>query len=215
MAAPAGLAFDGSGNLYAVNWGNATVAKFAPSGSGSVFASSAGLNHPAGIAVNGGGNLYVASYWTTTIEKFSSSGADLGVFASGLATPDGLAFDSAGNLLVVNQNMNTIVKVGANGSGSVFATGGMNEPDFIARTDQLHQGEQHNQPESERQLGRRYGAKRLGHDSLEQHRDGNQRRSAWQQPFFGKDPHRESGRPSDDQQRRKHAHVEWRQRGGH
>ena len=46
---PIGLAFDGSGNLYAANANSGTIERFTPGGAASVFANT-GLNHPIGLA---------------------------------------------------------------------------------------------------------------------------------------------------------------------
>ena len=84
---PGGIAIDGSGNIYAANWGTNTVEKFSSTGTDlGVFAAS-NLNHPAGLAFDRNGDLYVANYWGTTIEEFSPGGTDLGTFASGLNAP--------------------------------------------------------------------------------------------------------------------------------
>ena len=49
LSNPASLAFDITGNLYAVNYGDNTIERFTPGGVGSVFAST-GLSGPAGLA---------------------------------------------------------------------------------------------------------------------------------------------------------------------
>jgi DNA-binding beta-propeller fold protein YncE len=76
---PQGLAFDSSGNLFAVNYGDngpighATVEKFAPDGTSSLFANSY-MYRPADLAFDSGGNLYVASTGNSRIVKFDSTG---------------------------------------------------------------------------------------------------------------------------------------------
>ena len=82
-------------NLYVANFGNNTIEKFTPGGSGSVFASS-GLSNPVGLAFDSAGILYAANFGNNTIREFSSSGTDLGIFADssdGLNEPVFLAFD--------------------------------------------------------------------------------------------------------------------------
>jgi hypothetical protein len=102
---PTGLAFDKAGNLFvssddAVGY---SIQKFAPDGSGSVFANS-GLNAPHALAFDKDGNLYVANAQNATIEKFTPDGVGT-VFADasdGVAHPADLLFDVAGNLFVTN-----------------------------------------------------------------------------------------------------------------
>jgi sugar lactone lactonase YvrE len=125
-----GLAFDGSGNLYAAN--NNKITKYSPTGVGSVFATS-NLLAPEGLAFDSSGNLYVSSFSFGTIEKISPSGADLGVFASGLPNPMGIAFDNNGNLYVVNStNTGTITKITPGGIASIFTSSGLQNPTDIA-----------------------------------------------------------------------------------
>jgi sugar lactone lactonase YvrE len=134
---PAGLAFDGSGNLYVANTGGGlqgspSIEKFSSSGTGSVFTTS-GLSYPADLAFDENGNLYVANAGNNTVEEFNSSGTG-SVFAtatSGLDSPFGLAFDSSGNLYVANYS-NTILKFTPSGTGTVFATSGLDNPQALA-----------------------------------------------------------------------------------
>ncbi len=122
LSLPEGLALDSAGNLYVANYGNNTIARFTPSGVGSVFAST-GLNGPTALAFDKAGNLYAANYWGNNIEKFSPGGVG-SVFASaGVSYPLGLAFDSAGNLYVANAGNVNVLKLTPSGVGSVFVSG--------------------------------------------------------------------------------------------
>ena len=92
LTEPAGLAFDGAGNLY-VSTGN-TIMKFGSAGgTGTVFASQ-GLDEPEGLAFDSAGNLYAANLGDGTIEEFDPNGNG-SVFASGLGQPYFLAFGPA------------------------------------------------------------------------------------------------------------------------
>ena len=62
------LAFDGSGNLYAANYGTNTVSKFAP-GSTTPSATLTGLDGPWALAFDGSGNLYVANAGNGTVSE--------------------------------------------------------------------------------------------------------------------------------------------------
>jgi len=83
-----GLAFDGSGNLFASNTNN-TIEKITPGGVVSVFAST-GLSAPQGLAFDGAGNLFVANFGSDTIEKFAPGGAG-NLFATTPSGPAALA----------------------------------------------------------------------------------------------------------------------------
>jgi sugar lactone lactonase YvrE len=119
---PSGLAFDSTGDLYVANLGDGHIDRFAPGGTGTVFAT---VSTPEGLAFDSAGNLFVSSEnpansSDSTIVKLTSNGT-ASVFASGLDFPNGLAFDSAGNLYVANTDNSTIMKFASNGTGSLFA----------------------------------------------------------------------------------------------
>jgi sugar lactone lactonase YvrE len=131
-AQPTGLVFDDSGNLY-VSSDNASgysILKFAPDGTGSIFADS-GLSGPHGLVFDTAGNLYVANAKNNTVVKFTQDGVGT-VFADGadgLAKPFDLAFDTAGNLYVSNgyggpAGNGSVLKFRPDGRGSVFADRG-------------------------------------------------------------------------------------------
>ena len=122
---PAGLAFDGAGNLYVACNGYATasnaVVRITPGGSVSIFAT--GFNSPCGLAFDRLGNLFVANYWGQTISKITPNGT-VSTFASGFSGRlSGLAFDAVGNLYAVNLDGYVIEKITPGGSISTFATG--------------------------------------------------------------------------------------------
>ena len=140
-----GLAFDSAGNLYAaegaVDFGIATILKFAPDGTRTVFAGPCEFaegEYPVGLAFDSSGNLFVS------IETFSDPGADsivyfspTGVkstFATGLTFPRGLAFDSSGNLFVAEANAipdgDILQFPPGGGSPTVFASG-FGRPEFL------------------------------------------------------------------------------------
>lgn len=105
MAHPADLLFDAAGNLFVSNaFGGPTrtgsVQKFAPDGTGTVFADSR-FSTAYGLAIDAAENLYVSNFVGNTVLKFAVDGTYLGVFASSpLEGPHGMFFDSDGNLLV-------------------------------------------------------------------------------------------------------------------
>ena len=70
VANPTGLAFDQAGNLFVASDSapDFSILKFAPDGSGTVFATS-GLDAPHALAFDEDGNLYVANAQDNTIEN--------------------------------------------------------------------------------------------------------------------------------------------------
>ena len=129
---PTGLVFDDAGNLYVSsdNPPRDSILKFAPDGTGSIFADS-NLSGPHALVFDTAGNLYVGNARNNTIVKFTPDGVGT-VFADaadGLATPIDLVFDTAGNLYVSNvyggsEGNGSVLKFTADGVGSVFADTG-------------------------------------------------------------------------------------------
>jgi len=132
-AKPTGLVFDDAGNLYVSsdNPPGYSIQKFAPDGTGSIFATS-GLSEPHALVFDTAGNLYVANQANNTVEKFTPDGVGT-VFADandGLVSPIDLAFDTAGNLYVSNayggpERHGSVLKFTPDGVGTVFADTGL------------------------------------------------------------------------------------------
>ena len=123
----AGVAVDGSGNVYIADQVNCRVRKVTGGiittvagtgtcgfGGDGLSATSANLYWPSGLLVDGGGNVYIGDYYNCRVRKVSggvittiagngscTSSGDGGLATSaGLNYPDGLAFDNAGNLYI-------------------------------------------------------------------------------------------------------------------
>ncbi len=137
--APAGVAVDGSGNVYVGDYGKDTIRKITPDGVVSTFAGTADgpvgstdgtgaaaqFNWPDGVAVDGSGNVYVADSGNSTIRKITPAGvvttfagtAGVSGGADGIGTaaqfyyPNGVAVDGAGNVYVADSWNNTIRKI--------------------------------------------------------------------------------------------------------
>ena len=153
LKAPAGLAFDSTGNLYVADQDSNVVLKVTPGGTLSVFAGIVGsegsptpgpatsstLRQPVGLAFDAVDNLYISDPNNYVVERVTPDGT-LSIFAgivgfkgsptpgsatsSALGAPYDLAFDSSGNLYIADSFNSKVVKVSPSGTLSVVAGSG-------------------------------------------------------------------------------------------
>ncbi len=134
--APAGLTFDGQGDLFIADTYNSVIRKYTSNGSVSTFAGnstggfldSTALNakflQPQALVADSAGNVYVGDYANARVRKIGTDGnvttlAGNGVHAyidSDAGTPEfyspwGLAIDSKGNIYVADSRNNVIRKI--------------------------------------------------------------------------------------------------------
>jgi sugar lactone lactonase YvrE len=135
---PAGLAVDGSGNVYVADSGNHTIRKITPAGGVTTLAGTAGssgstdgtgsaarFKNPRGVAVDGSGNIYVTDMDNHMIRKITPAGVVATLAgtaglpgsnnatgsAAGFNSPAGVAIDSSGNVYVSEERNHTIRKI--------------------------------------------------------------------------------------------------------
>lgn len=147
MGGPAGIAFDGAGNLYITDVTNSRVRRLTPGGIISTYAgngargysgdggpaTSASLNQPYGVAVDPSGNLYIADRNNNRIRQVSPDGTITTVVGNGTAGfsgdggaaatamlngPLAVTVDSAGNFYIADTLNNRIRKV----NGGIITT---------------------------------------------------------------------------------------------
>ena len=145
---PAGVAVDGSGNVYVADSDNHTIRKITSGGIVSTLAGLAGslgsadgtgsaarFNYPFGVAVESSGNVYVADYSNHTVRRITSGGmvstlaGSTGIFGGqdGTAStarfyfPRGVAVDGSGNVYVADYFNHTIRRITSGGIVSTLA----------------------------------------------------------------------------------------------
>jgi sugar lactone lactonase YvrE len=153
MNIPAGLAFDGRGNLYIADRANQRVRKVdtkgiitTVAGNGTAGfsgdggpATKASLNLPSGLAVDSKGNLYISDRSNNRvrvvnskgiIKTFAGNGKDgyhgdnISALKATLDKPFGLALDKDNNLYIADRGNNRIRKVDSSGLISTVAGDG-------------------------------------------------------------------------------------------
>lgn len=148
---PAGLAFDGSGDLWVANEGNNTLVEYTPSqlaasGSPTPTATisangSHSLDVPVGVAFDSSGDLWVSNAANSSLVEYTATQLGDGTggptpnvtltsdASASLDSPMGLAFDGSGNLWVANQANDSLVEFT---SSQLSATGSPTPTDTVA-----------------------------------------------------------------------------------
>ncbi|MDP6455978.1 MAG: T9SS type A sorting domain-containing protein, partial [Candidatus Marinimicrobia bacterium] len=134
---PAGVAVDGSGNVYVADQFNHLIRKITSAGvvttlagSGSIGSedgtgTAASFYWPFGVAIDGSGNMYVADYYNHKIRKITSAGVvttlagsgsvgsddGTGTAAASFNKPSGVAVDGSGNVYVADEHNHKIRKI--------------------------------------------------------------------------------------------------------
>jgi len=145
FSGPAGVAVDGSGNLYVVDSQNDLIRMVTPGGVVTTLAGNAGVaseqdgpgatayfDQPVGIAVNSAGTLaYVTDSASGYIRKLVISGGTATV--STVAGPInggvyGITLDAAGDVFFTSTGLNAVFELPAAGGGVTFLAGNFNFP---------------------------------------------------------------------------------------
>ncbi len=122
---PAGLAFDGAGQLFIANHGSGmmrqgNILKISPTGERLLFAED--LNGPTALAFDAQGDLYVSEFHGNRILRITPAGL-VSVFVDNIPTPAALAFDLNGYLYTASSTEGTVYRVSPMGNVELFARG--------------------------------------------------------------------------------------------
>jgi sugar lactone lactonase YvrE len=145
---PAGIAIDGSGNLYVADVAGNTIRKINPTGQVTTLAGLAGsvgsqdgassnarFSQPGGVSTDLAGNVYVADTGNAIIRKITPAGVVTTIAGSAsnrgnrdgpgsaawFNSPDGIAADGSGNVYVADALNATIRKIAPDGTVSTLA----------------------------------------------------------------------------------------------
>jgi sugar lactone lactonase YvrE len=146
---PAGLAFDGKGDLFVADPVNNRVIEYSPSAptsypqAGTVVAGAGGqgsglnqLYYPNGVALDAAGDLFVADSGNNRVVEYTYNGATGSYGSSGkvvagtgtagsgltqLSDPLGIAFDASGDLFVADSGNNRVEEFAYNSTAGSYA----------------------------------------------------------------------------------------------
>ncbi len=109
---PAGLAIDGSNNIYVTDTTANTVTQVIAAGgytTSNGVGTSGGFSAPQGIAIDGAGNLFVADSGHNVVKEIVADGgyATVKSIYNSTTSPGGVAIDGSGNLFITYPNSTT------------------------------------------------------------------------------------------------------------
>lgn len=131
LLAPAGIAVDGSGNLYIADTGNKRVLFVPYNGStwvtAAAFTLGSNMTSPSAVALDSTGNVYVADSGSGNVYKLQLplSAPLQTTVVSGYSKPSGVAVDPSGALFVVDQGDKSVWRI-PNLAGVLTSTSAVN-----------------------------------------------------------------------------------------
>ena len=108
---PAGIAKDGSGNIYVADYSDNSIVQINNRGEKRVLFKGKPINGPLGLAIDIFNNIYVANYNSDEILKISLKNNSIKVLYRNINKPYYLMVDSCGYLYVTEQGKNTLSKL--------------------------------------------------------------------------------------------------------
>lgn len=149
FCAPAGVAVDGSGNVYVADHGNSTIRKITPSGVVTTLAGTVGVfglvdgtgnaaqfNAPNDVAVDASANIYVADSCAirivtpdgvvaTLVGRAGCGSTDGPVDVAQFGDLTGIAVDTRGNIYVADPNNDTIRRLSGGSVTTIAGSSGL------------------------------------------------------------------------------------------
>ncbi len=126
FSSPAGVAVDGTGNIYVGDWGhNAVKEILAAGGYTTVNTLGAGFNAPYGVALDGSGNVFVADTGNNAVKEIPPAcvaSSCVKTLASGFLDPQGVAVDGSGDVYVADTGNNAVKEILAPGGYATVIT---------------------------------------------------------------------------------------------
>ena len=122
---PAGVAVDGSGNIFFTDGTTGAVKELVAAGGYTVVNTLAsGFIDPAGVAVDGSGNVFVADTGNSAVKEILAAGGYtiVNTLGSGFSSPGGIAVDSSGNVFVADSGNNAVEEILAGGGYTTITT---------------------------------------------------------------------------------------------
>ncbi len=143
LNAPASIAPDAAGNVWAANAGNSTLTELGPTGAAISPAggfSGGGLNNPSALAIDNGGTVWVTNRSGNSVSLFSAStGSPLAaspVSGGGLSSPVSVAIDEDGSAWIANAGNNSVSAINAAftvlSPAGGYIGAGVNQPTAVA-----------------------------------------------------------------------------------
>ncbi|MDQ6931572.1 MAG: NHL repeat-containing protein [Candidatus Eremiobacteraeota bacterium] len=141
LAFPAGIAINGSANIFVANSANASIEQFSSAATGNMAPTKTivgpltGLVVPAGLTLDLAGNIYVTDVGpgNSSIVEFAASAtgnsSPMRVIAGSLTTlnnPSDIKLDAAGNIYVTNTGTGNVLVFSNSASGNVAPTAVLN-----------------------------------------------------------------------------------------
>ena len=136
-ALPQGVAVDGSGNIFVVDFGNNAVREILAASAYTTAKTLAGsYAGPTGVAIDGGGNVFVADGNASSLYEVLASGGytTVNTLISGSVQPGAVAVDGSGNVFISDSWKDSVQEIVAAGGYQTVRTlgSGFNGPRGVA-----------------------------------------------------------------------------------
>jgi sugar lactone lactonase YvrE len=120
---PIGVAVDGSGNIFVVDYNNNDVKEIVAAGGYTIVRTLAsGFYGLTGVTVDGAGNVFFADYYAVNEIVAAGGYTTINTLGSGFVGPDGVAVDGSGNVFVADTGHGALKEILAAGGYNTVST---------------------------------------------------------------------------------------------